>query len=111
MPTYIMQIAELKQASVVMCVGLGRPLFCNALTVNLFQSFQLLIQAIVRNEGQKFKEWKYEKGLVKIPQPLTIHDYNQFMNGVDRSNEMLSSQNASLKVNVIGGGRLCLSSY
>ena len=40
---------------------------------------------------------KYEK--VRVPQPLAIHDYNQFMNGVDRSDQLLSSHNVSLKCN------------
>ena len=40
-------------------------------------------------------EGKYEK--ISIPQPLAIHDYNQYMNGVDRSDQMLSSHNISLK--------------
>ena len=32
-----------------------------------------------------------------IPQPLAIHEYNQFMNGVDRSDQMLACHNVSRK--------------
>ena len=38
---------------------------------------------------------KFEK--VNIPQPLSVHDYNQFMNGVDRSDQMLACHNISRK--------------
>ena len=70
-----MQRAGLGQASEVMCVMLERRLFwpCNGLTVNLFQPFQLFIQAIVRlclNEGHKGME-----SMRKLRYPaLAIHD-------------------------------------
>ena len=34
---------------------------------------------------------------VNIPQPLAIHEYNNFMNGVDRSDQMLACHNISRK--------------
>ncbi len=39
---------------------------------------------------EKFQE-------ITIPQPVAIHDYNQFMNGVDRSDQMLACHNVSKK--------------
>ena len=34
---------------------------------------------------------------VMVPQPLAIHYYNQYMNGVDRSDQMLACHNVSQK--------------
>ena len=46
-------------------------------------------------ERRTKRNGKFEK--VSLPQPRAIQDYNQFMNGVDRSDQMLSCHNTSLK--------------
>ena len=41
------------------------------------------------------KHGKFQE--ITIPQPVAIHDYNQFMNGVDRSDQMLACHNVGKK--------------
>ena len=74
----------------------------NVLTVQWIDSkpVSLLTTIDSANDKVEVKRRTKKKGEfqeLSVPQPLAIHRYNQYMNGVDRSDQMLACHNVSRK--------------